>query len=123
MADSIKDITELLPKVERGSGRSDGVWFEVGVVVGAATLIVLGFMVWARFFRRGRRHRSRKSLQIMGQVDAVAGEREERASRRHRQRDRYTRRNPTLAETGGLPPVRHDADDPPSIPPASQLPS
>ena len=50
-------------------------------------------------------------------LDDEDGEEEKSAGTRHRRRRREHRpRNPTLAETGGLPPIR--ADKPPGDSPA-----
>jgi uncharacterized membrane protein len=82
----------------------------------AIGFVVLLVMVWAVFFRR-KKHRRRshrhsqrhsytatESPEAQAAEPAVSSEREGRRSRRSRRRHRV--RNPTLAETGGLPPVR-----------------
>jgi len=113
MADTVKDISDLVPEIQRGSRDAGHVWTEVGIIVGASCLIVLGFVVWARFFRNRQRHR--RSNSIMGQLTPESGDGEPRRGRRRNrpQSQRYSRRNPTLAETGGLPPLRAETADGP----------
>ena len=69
--------------------------------------------VWAAFFRKPRRHRhhhphghSPKPLPETRSESRKAGWLLFRKRHRHRHRHRELPRNPTLAETGGLPPVR-----------------
>ena len=121
---AIKDSTDLLPNMDRTSGNDHQIWIDIGLIVGAALLVSLGVVIWATVFRKRRRHR--KPVQIMG-ADRSADPDESSSSRRRRRGQkgggRYSRRNPTLAETGGLPPVRSDADEPPLSRSENQLPS
>jgi hypothetical protein len=109
----MKDLTETLPPREAYQPSGNGYWLEAGIIVGAALLIVISSIIWAKYFRKSSRRRHSRSTTIMG---ANAGG-ENRA-----RRERYSRRNPTLAETGGLPPIRDDLDAP-SQPPSGSLPS
>jgi len=59
-------------------------WAGVLVVMGAAILVTLSALVWIFFFRKNARHRHR---------------------RRHAHNE-YCQLNPTLAQIGGLPPLR-----------------
>jgi hypothetical protein len=52
---------------------------------------------------------------VAGESAAIAGENSHRYRRRVRRRE-HRLRNPTLAETGGLPPIRQT--EPPPPPPA-----
>src|SRR5579862_2054964 len=61
-------------------------WAGVIVVMGAAVLVTLAAMVWILFFRRNARHRRK----------------------RRRQHNDQLQLNPTLAQIGGLPPVRQN---------------
>ena len=92
-----------------------------GIIVSAALAsVTLLILVWALFFRA--RHR-RRSLRHSGQRSRTAdvpgagplnpGRLKRRKWRRHRSDS--LPRNPTLAETGGLPPARTQA--PPDPPP------
>ena len=127
MADTIKDITELVPNVDRGSGRSSEFWMDFGIIVGAAFIVTAGVMIWAKFFRTRRRRRYAKAIPIMGNDHERDVAEEEHPRRRRRSHgEHFTKRNPTLAQTGGLPPLRPEPDEsseglqPPS---AGQLPS
>lgn len=93
------------------------------IVVGAIALITLLILIWAAFFRSAKRqgrshhHSHRRSAAPAdppqndpareGASSSPQGRRRWRRSRR-----RHRPRNPTLAETGGLPPIR--PDDPPA---------
>lgn len=99
-------------------------------------VVALGLMVWAAAIRkkkkRRRRHRHHhhhhdhdrdesESTAESDQPAAPEGTKISRSERRRRRRSRRDeRRNPTLAETGGLPPVRWGSfnDDPDQPPPA-----
>lgn len=103
-----------------GPARSNGFTILFGAV-GVVTALIL---IWAIFIRKrpdqsSRRYRYRssrdstqKGANNVGDSAANAnGRKEGRRRRRRKQRPR----NPTLAETGGLPPVRTDGylEDPP----------
>ena len=89
------------------------------IVVGAIGLVTLLVLVWAIFFRkRGRRRRLHRHAHQHASTPAesppdrledeeISSSRQEPRPRRHSRRRRRPR-NPTLAETGGLPPVRPD---------------
>lgn len=95
------------------------------IVVGAAAVVTVGVMVWAVFFRKShrRRHRHHHShFDSQEDVRAAAAEDQEGEASESRKRRKWRRprrahrlRNPTLAETGGLPPVR--TGGPPDIQP------
>ena len=85
-------------------------------VFGAIGLVTLLLVLWAVFIRkRGRRRRSHHHSHHHS-AGAVEGSQppgegqppatEEKRGRHRRSRRRHRRRNPTLAETGGLPPIR-----------------
>jgi len=91
------------------------------VLLGAMTVIAAGIAVWAVFFRDARRRRHRRhhrepaSDSATGAASTPAQGTQHSGERvRSRRRRRELRpRNPTLAETGGLPPVR--SGQPPEI--------
>jgi hypothetical protein len=79
--------------------------------------------IWALFIRKPRRRRHRhhhghEASPAAERSEAVAEGDDDSSGQRHRRKRRRSRgdhlpRNPTLAETGGLPPVRQG--DPPEI--------
>ncbi len=89
-------------------------------VIIAALLILFGFITWAVFLRPSERRRRRGEI-LDG---AAAGLRSSSSSNsgsgsgrnRRRRREKGRPRNPTLAETGGLPPVRDLKAPPPGLP-------
>jgi hypothetical protein len=74
-------------------------WAGVLVVIVAAILVTLAAMVWIIFFRKNARRRHK----------------------RRRQHGEYHQPNPTLAQIGGLPPLREDGK--PSVPQTPTLTS
>jgi len=75
----------------------------------------VGALVWAAFYRKAKRRRVR----IRRPHTWQSGPGETRSSRRQRHRERHRRsahprspKNPTLAETGGLPPRRPEEQPP-----------
>lgn len=90
---------------------------EVLIVIGAIFCIAIVATLFVVAFRkRHRRHSHHHHYHRSRHVEAHATH----STRHRRRRERYTHRNPTLAETGGLPPKR---TQPPATPhqPQSQL--
>jgi hypothetical protein len=96
------------------------------VILGALLVVTLAVVIWALFFRgkkshsRSHRHSSHRSRELApGSVGESAGGSGEAGPRKRRkwrrQRREHRPLNPTLAQTGGLPPIR--ASDPPPPPP------
>jgi hypothetical protein len=90
-----------------GSGTKDAL-----IIFGAALLLTLILFIWAMFIR----HPKRQSKAFGGGDRRERGflvtdaERGKHRSRRRKHRHTKRRRNPTLAETGGLPPIRDEND-------------
>ena len=111
------DINTLLAAMRK----SDPATTERILVFGAIGLVTLLLVLWALFLRRRRRrrrehhhshHHSSTSAEV---VEAPKGQdapaRPYKRRRRRRSGRSHRPRNPTLAETGGLPPIR--PEDPP----------
>ena len=91
------------------------------LIFGAIGLVTLLVMAWAVFLRKRRRrrrelHHSHSHSSRPAEVAKVPAAEDAAAppeKRRHRRRShrKHRSRNPTLAETGGLPPIREE--DPP----------
>ena len=106
-------------------GASRLVLSDILLILGALVALTLILIVWARYIRKQRRRRSRSSsskphkLVPVEQQDDSPEEEFESGGRRRRksrkQRREHRGRNPTLAETGGLPPQREEkpANPPP----------
>jgi type VI protein secretion system component VasK len=94
-------------------GRTTGLLFkDVMVIVATGLILALLLILWARYYVR-RRKRSRRSPHHDRAADSaltpsvpLAGEElhHRRRRRKRRRRRDHRSRNPTLAETGGLPP-------------------
>jgi hypothetical protein len=109
------------------------------IVMGALAMVFLGALVWAAFFRKtSRRHHHSPThhhhrhhgdaAEPPVAADAAVGAEvptddpphHKRKHRRRRRRRMYQGRNPTLAETGGLPAKRADLPAPPPSAPPQQ---
>ncbi len=96
----IKDITKAQPS----SGNE--YFYEIAIILSAVVLLTMGFIFWAVFIRKTKR----KSRELTTKnVPLVVDEDGSRRRTKIRRRD-HRPRNPTLAETGGLPPLK---DNPP----------
>jgi type VI protein secretion system component VasK len=93
------------------------------LIFGAIGLVILLILGWAVFIRRRRRrrehhhphrHSSKPAETAQGPAEEGVPASPEKRRQRRRSGHRRRPRNPTLAETGGLPPRRLD------IPPESQ---
>jgi len=74
-----------------------GTWVNFFIMTGVFALVAIGALIWVLYFRKTRRRHRRK----------------------HHHHREHRAINPTLAETGGLPPAR--PPDPPGATP-SQMP-
>jgi FtsZ-interacting cell division protein ZipA len=91
---------------------------ELLILLGAVSIVTLIVVIWAACFRKKPRHRSRAhhyspaqeraELETDSEADSAEGDGGRRYRRKRRRRREHRPRNPTLAETGGLPPVRAD---------------
>lgn len=95
---------------------------ELEILLVILLALSIGLFAWAMASSRRRRrhhkhhrHRHAPIAEAAGADIGMAEERESRRDRRHRRRREHRPRNPTLAETGGLPPIR-DKDAPPPGP-------
>jgi hypothetical protein len=88
---------------------------------GVLLTLALALFIWAYFLRRKRHrlHARRKHSPPLSQYNAgkvvtvLQGGRRRR--KRYRRRREHRPRNPTLAETGGLPPIRSEDQPPPPL--------
>jgi hypothetical protein len=99
-----------------------GAWVALGtdvrnqlIMVGSCALLILALLVWAAFFRKAKKRRRR--IDRPHRWEVAPGERSaQRPHRRHHKHHGERHRNPTLAETGGLPPIRPQPPEPPAPP-------
>lgn len=101
------------------AARRNKPWFsgDLGLILAAIALIMLALLFWVAFLRR-RPTRQRGSL-VVTRAKRGENNRYGRSGRRRRRRRRPEHpdnlgRNPTLGETGGLPPPRREEDAGPS---------
>ena len=92
---------------------------ELLTVLGAVGLVTLPVILWAVYLRKGpgrrshRHHHHHQSREVTTSSESPEdpdgdSSAEKRYRRKRRRRRDHRPRNPTLAETGGLPPVRSE---------------
>ena len=83
------------------------------LLIGIAILLGVALLIWAVFIRGPKQEREQHNYESRKYVE----EREDgtiRKRKKHRRRRRdHRQRNPTLAEVGGLPPLKSDSTPPP----------
>jgi len=99
--------------------KTAGLMFKDIVLIGAAVLgLSLLLILWARrYVRRSKRHRHGHHSESRSVQQEGSDTRYHRRHRHHHRRRRHSHEerasNPTLAETGGLPPIRPQSTPPP----------
>ena len=94
---------------------------ELLILLGAVSLVTLLLVIWAAYFRktpkrgshyRHHHHHHHSPSEVASPAPSADEELEANGEKRYRRKRRRRRehrpRNPTLAETGGLPPVRSE---------------
>jgi len=98
--------------------RTHGTLEDVMLVMAVIFCLLLVLLFWAKYLRKRSRHHSSGRVDshvIEGEGAGSEGGSHHHRHRRHRRHRRNHRpRNPTLAETGGLPPPRPEDHPPPS---------
>ena len=94
------------------SGTREIRWFDdMAIVMGIGLLLMLALALWIKFFRKSSNTRVREKDAFMSVPDGSSlsnenSETERRRKKRRRRRRDHRPRNPTLAETGGLPALK-----------------
>ena len=130
MTGHVMFMADLLPDALKDSGASsilapDNSGFrQTAIIIGAILLVALAVMLWAIFIRKPQPSsisgRGLERGMLLTNAE-MKGQRSSRSffgfgkRRKHRHR-RSRSRNPTLAETGGLPPVRENEPSQDSTP-------
>jgi FtsZ-interacting cell division protein ZipA len=84
---------------------------DIFLIVGALVVLSLILVFWAKSVTQRKRHRRHTSRSGSGSSESrepAAVTREHRHHRRRRSRRDHRARNPTLEQTGGLPPMRDE---------------
>jgi len=108
------------------AGQLSPAWVDFFIVLGVILLVTLGLMFWALVFStkaRHRRHRHRHHHHHHHHRENYREKFRKNAAdikeliqpHRHHHRHKHRPTNPTLAETGGLPPIREQ--EKPPLPP------
>jgi len=100
-------------------------WVDIMIVLGVILAVALAVFFWAVIFRKEGKtrhkhhhhhHHHRTSYREQFKI-GVGGIKELFRRHRHRRHRHHRQINPTLAETGGLPPLREPDKPPPPPPP------
>jgi hypothetical protein len=116
---SVEPYDSALPRIKATGPSALREW---GILLGAILIISAVVILWIVFSGKSRRHAARREerhqrRRAFRRAMAEAEQRGDKpAGRRRRRRRRHRPRNPTLAETGGLPPVRGENQQP-QVPP------
>jgi hypothetical protein len=101
-----------------GLGKLPGLGSDVLAVLGVGLVLLVLLLLWAKYIRKRSHRHSDPRITYRVIDDGGSGDEggSHRRRRRHKRRRREHRgRNPTLAETGGLPPPRPQDEAPPSV--------
>ena len=112
----LAEVTPNLPVPGTMDGASRASIGGVVPVIACLLVLVSLLLVWAVFFRKsqGRRERGR----LLDGRPALPSPRSDSGSKsnpRRRRREKQRPRNPTLSETGGLPPIGAGDSKPPPL--------
>jgi ABC-type transport system involved in cytochrome bd biosynthesis fused ATPase/permease subunit len=108
-------------KILPPTGQFSPAWTDFFILLGTILLVTLAILVWALVFRKGGRryqhHHHHHHAGSREESEKSAGGIKELVQRhQHHRRREHRLVNPTLAETGGLPPIRGEETPPPSQP-------
>ncbi len=111
LADEETEVVVSAWRLTSGSAR------EMILIFGAMGLVTILLVIWAIYFRKRRRHAHHHAHRHASEPTpspevAAAGSGAAPSQGRHRRRRsrrRHRPLNPTLAETGGLPPIRQES--------------
>lgn len=107
---ALPDLDGIRPNSPVGGAASG--WSDTMIILAAVLGLVILIVLWAVFIRK-RSDRRYNTLKVPSRRDLEQGAEQSghRRRRRHRHKERRGR-NPSLAEAGGLPPVRADQTPP-----------
>ena len=87
------------------------------VVFAVGAIVLALFIIWAKYLRHPRKRVSGGERVYRGSASQSSASEHDDSRRRYKRRVRrreHRGRNPTIAETGGLPPLPHEPDSDPS---------
>jgi hypothetical protein len=107
-----KEVEAMKEAAKNAQWRPLGI--ELPLLLGALLGLALLLFVWAFFIRKRPKHsRGALVVQRAGQAEALSADGRRRRRKRRPEHPDNWGRNPTLGETGGLPPVRPEDTSPP----------
>jgi len=101
--------------------RSTGLLFkDVLVIIGTGLLLGLLLLLWARHYVKRKKHQHHDRKVVSHSLPAVSDQDDEdephhHGRRRRKRRREHRPRNPTLAETGGLPTTKTEPSSNPPL--------
>ena len=84
---------------------------EVFLILGSLALVIGIVVVWAVFIRKPRKARPGEKVLEPAEGDSSSNKSGHRRKKFKKRRRDHRPRNPTLAETGGLPPPKPEGQD------------
>ena len=126
MLAQVDPARDLLPRPSKGGGIADTT--DSLIILGFILILAAALFSWAYFLRKRpsvvqgsnalvrpkRRHHHSRDSRRHAQREEGESTRRIRVRRRRRRQSDDLRRNPTLEETGGLPPLRPEEPEGPS---------
>jgi hypothetical protein len=85
---------------------------DIMLLIGVATALAVALLIWAAFIRKPKRESSERVYNSRPYVEEREDGTIRKRKKRKRQRREHRVRNPTLAEVGGLPPLKSDSTPP-----------
>jgi hypothetical protein len=102
------------------TGQFSPAWVDFFILLGAILLVTLSLLIWVLVFHKKRRRHQRHHRHHAGHREefqkSAGGIKELIQPHQHYRRREHRPINPTLAETGGLPPLRGEKPPPPPQP-------
>jgi hypothetical protein len=83
------------------------------LIISITLLVGLALVIWAVYIRKPKSDRHGRSYKSKPYVEELDDGTIRKRKKRKRQRREHRERNPTLAEVGGLPPLKGDSAPPP----------
>jgi len=107
-------VDDLFPPSTRSSASTAPLFFQVMILLGTVGVLTVILVCWAVYFRKRKKESSRSvaPLVLVEEEESPTGNLRRKFKKRRRE---HKPRNPTLAETGGLPPAKTDKTDQSSL--------
>ena len=117
---AVGDPTVDLPPRPQTGAATSGHLRDVLIIASVAAIIALTLFLYVYVTRRGRRGLTESGSRVIYRAERRSRHShddsgKQRLRKKRRRREEFANRNPTLGETGGLPPLRPDEPVEPSV--------